>query len=162
PAVRHVVDLHDVEADRRLVGVDRERAVELLDAVREDVQEQEELGLAADDHVPLQCRPVRRACAHRKRPLTLSKNPSSVLYVRSCECDSNSASRRRCSSVRCRGTTTFTSTRWSPRPKPWSTGMPRPRNTTTCPGCVPAANSSSSSPPRVGIVNVSPSAACVI
>ena len=42
---------------------------------------------------------------------------------------SNSSSRRRCSSVRRRGTETLTSTRWSPRPKPCSTGMPLPRST---------------------------------
>ena len=30
---------------------------------------------------------------------------------------------------------TFTSTRWSPRPKPCSTGMPSPRSTRTSPGC---------------------------
>ena len=42
------------------------------------------------------------------------------------------------------GTTTFTSTRWSPRPKPWRTGIPRPFRTRISPGCVPASNASSS------------------
>ena len=49
PSLAHVVGLDDVEADRRLVGVDRERAVELLHAFREEVQEERELRLAADD-----------------------------------------------------------------------------------------------------------------
>ena len=41
---------------------------------------------------------------------------------------SNSSSASRCSSVRWRGTATFTTSRWSPRPKPWSTGIPLPRS----------------------------------
>ena len=49
PALGDVVDRDDVEAERRLVGVDGERAVELLDALREDVEQERELGLAADD-----------------------------------------------------------------------------------------------------------------
>ena len=69
PSLPHLVDLDDVEAERRLVGVDGEGAVELLDALREDVQEQRELGLAADDHVAVQ----------RKALFSFSKKPSSAL-----------------------------------------------------------------------------------
>src|SRR5436305_53848 len=92
PPLGHVVRLDDVEADRRLLGVDGERAVQLFDPFREDVQEQQELRLPADDHVPLQ--------AQRNALLSLSKRPSSALYVRSSACVSNSSSRRRCSSLR--------------------------------------------------------------
>ena len=73
---------------------------------------------------------------------------------------SNSSSSRRCSSVRRRGTVTFTSTRWSPRPKPWSTGMPLPFRTRTSPGCAPGSNSSSIGPSSVSTGTVAPSAAC--
>jgi hypothetical protein len=66
PALDHLVDLDDVEAERWLVRVDGERSVELLDALREDVQEQDELRLPADDDVALQ----------RKALLSLSKRPS--------------------------------------------------------------------------------------
>ena len=79
----------DVEAERRLVGVDGVRAVELLDALGEDVEQQRELRLAADDDVPVQ----------RNALLSLSKSPSALSYVRSSACSSNSRSRRRCSSV---------------------------------------------------------------
>ena len=90
PPVGDVVGLEDVEADRRLVGVDGERAVELLDALREEMEEQQELGLPADDDVALQ----------RKTLFSFSKSPSSGLYVRSSACVSNSERRRRCSSLR--------------------------------------------------------------
>src|SRR5207248_9978325 len=137
-----------------LVGVDGVALVQLLHPVREQVEQQRELALAAgEDDSPDQ---------RRKTPLSFSNRPSSARYGATCEWDSNSASRRRCSSVRWRGTTTLTRLRWSPRPKPCSTGMPRPRKTTICPGCVPGASSSSSSPSRVGMVTVSPRAACVI
>jgi hypothetical protein len=66
PALGHVVDRNDVEAERRLFGVDGVGAVELLDALREDVEQQRELGLAADDDVA----PQRNAL------LSLSKSPS--------------------------------------------------------------------------------------
>jgi hypothetical protein len=66
PAVGHVVHLDDVEAERRLVGVDRVGAVELLDALGEDVEQERELRLAADDDVA----PQRNAL------LSLSKIPS--------------------------------------------------------------------------------------
>jgi hypothetical protein len=66
PAVADVLDLDDVEPERWLVRVDGERSVELLDALREDVQEQDELRLPADDDVALQ----------RKALLSLSKRPS--------------------------------------------------------------------------------------
>src|SRR5215217_5205258 len=49
------------------------------------------------------------------------------------------SSRRRCSGVTWRGTRTSTSTRWSPRPRPWRTGIPRPGKTMTAPGWVPEA-----------------------
>jgi hypothetical protein len=69
PALGHVVDRHDVEAERRLVGVDAVRAVELLDAFREDVEQERELRLAADDDVTLQ----------RKALFSLPKSPPSAL-----------------------------------------------------------------------------------
>jgi hypothetical protein len=53
PALDHVVRFDDVEADRRLVRIDGIRAVELLDSLGKDVQEERELRLAADDDVPL-------------------------------------------------------------------------------------------------------------
>ena len=106
PTLADVVGLEDVEADRRLVGVDREGAVELLHALREEMEQEHELRLAADDDVPLQ----------RNALFSFSKKPSSDLYVCSSTCESNSARRRRWSSVSRRGTRTLTSTRWSPRP----------------------------------------------
>jgi hypothetical protein len=68
PALRHLVDGDDVEADRWLVGVDRVAAVDLLDALREDVEQERELGLASDDDVPSQ----------RNALLSLSKRPSDL------------------------------------------------------------------------------------
>jgi hypothetical protein len=68
PTVGHVVDLHHVEAERRLVRVDGVAAVELLDAFREDVEQQRELRFAADDDVALQ----------RNALLSLSKSPSDL------------------------------------------------------------------------------------
>jgi hypothetical protein len=62
------VHLDDVEADRRLVGVDGVAPVELLDALGEDVKKQRELGLAADDDVPSQ----------RNALFSLSKRPSDL------------------------------------------------------------------------------------
>jgi hypothetical protein len=41
PAVGDVLDLDDVEAERWLLRVDGERSVELLDALREDVEQQD-------------------------------------------------------------------------------------------------------------------------
>jgi hypothetical protein len=66
PAFGDVLDLDDVEADRRLVRVDGERSVELLDALREDVEQEDELRFSADDDVSLQ----------RNALLSLSKRPS--------------------------------------------------------------------------------------
>ena len=68
PALGDVVDRDDVEAERRFLGVDGVGAVELLDALREDVEQERELGLAADDDVPPQ----------RKALLSLSKSPPST------------------------------------------------------------------------------------
>ena len=68
PARGYIVDRDDVETERRLVGVDRVRPVELLDALGEDVEQECELGLAADDDVP----PQRNAL------LSLSKSPLST------------------------------------------------------------------------------------
>ena len=65
PALGHVVHLDDVEAERRLVRVDGVRAVELLDALGEDVEQERELRLSADDDVA----PQRNAL------LSLSKSP---------------------------------------------------------------------------------------
>jgi hypothetical protein len=66
PADGHVGNLDDVEPERGLVRIDGVRAVELLDALREDVEQQRKLGLAADDDVA----PQRNAL------LSLSKSPS--------------------------------------------------------------------------------------
>jgi hypothetical protein len=41
PALRDVLDLDDVEAERRLLRVDGKPAVELLDALREDVKQEQ-------------------------------------------------------------------------------------------------------------------------
>src|SRR5438105_405642 len=156
PAVGDVLHA-DVEAFAQralagIVGVDREAAVELLHALRKQLEQLRELELAPADDDP----PQRNAL------FSLSKKPSSSWrYVFSSACASNSESSRRCSSLRWRGTRTLTSTRWSPRPKPCSTGMPRPRSTRISPGCVPGSNSSSRSPSSVGIVTAVPSAACV-
>jgi hypothetical protein len=68
PPVGDVVDRDDVEAERRLLRVDRVGTVELLDALGKDVEQEHELGLAADDDVP----PQRNAL------LSLSKMPLSV------------------------------------------------------------------------------------
>ena len=70
PSVTDVFNLDDVEADRRLVGVDREGPVELLDTLREDVEQERELGLATDDDVALQ--------RQRNALLSLSKSPSDL------------------------------------------------------------------------------------
>jgi hypothetical protein len=75
PALGDVLDLDDVEAERRLVRIDGERAVELLDALGEDVEEERELRLAADDDVSLQ--------RQRNALFSLSKRPSDLSYVRS-------------------------------------------------------------------------------
>src|SRR6476661_537785 len=149
PALVHLVDRHDVEPERRLIGVDGVAALKLLDALGKDVEQ--ERGLSADDDVPPQ----------RKALLSLPNRPSGLPYVLSSACSSNSCSRRRCSSVSRRGTRTLTRTRWSPRPRPCRIGMPRPCRTAISPGCVPGANSTSSWPSRVGIERVAPSAACV-
>ncbi len=68
PPFLDVVDRDEVEAKRRLLGVDGIRAVELLDALREDVEQQRELGLAADDDEPLQWKAL----------LSLPKSPSDL------------------------------------------------------------------------------------
>ena len=68
PPFLDIVDRDDVEAERRLLGVDRVRAVQLLDALREDVEQQRELGLAADDDEPLQWKAL----------LSLPKSPSDL------------------------------------------------------------------------------------
>jgi hypothetical protein len=68
PPGRHIVGRDHVEPKERLVGIDGEGAVQLLDAVREDVQEEGELRLAADDDVSLQ----------RNALFSFSKKPSSL------------------------------------------------------------------------------------
>src|SRR5262249_17530686 len=73
PAGFDVVHRDDVEAERGLVGVDRVGAVELLDTFREDVEQERELRLAADDHVSPQWNAL----------LSLAKSPSGFPYVRS-------------------------------------------------------------------------------
>src|SRR5205823_10380868 len=121
------------------VGVRRQHelvaALRLLEAFRE---EGEHLG----------ARPLRSFAAdgdrdapqsaQRNALFSFSKNPSSARYVSSSVERPNSSSRRCCSSVSRRGTATLTSTRWSPRPNPCSTGIPPPRSTRISPGCVPS------------------------
>jgi hypothetical protein len=68
PALGHILCFDDVEAERRLVRVDGVGAVELLDSLREDVEQERQLGLAADDDVPSQ----------RNALLSLSKSPSGL------------------------------------------------------------------------------------
>jgi hypothetical protein len=68
PPFLDVGDRDKVEAQRRLLGVDGIRAVELLDALREDVDQKRELGLAADDNEPLQWKAL----------LSLPKSPSDL------------------------------------------------------------------------------------
>jgi hypothetical protein len=68
PPFLDVVDRDEVEAKRRLLGVDGVRAVELLHALREDVEQERELGLAADDDEPLQWKAL----------LSLPKSPSDL------------------------------------------------------------------------------------
>jgi hypothetical protein len=68
PALLDVLGLEQVEAERRIVGIDRVRAVQLLDALGKDVQQERELGLAADYDVPLQ----------RNALLSFSKIPSDL------------------------------------------------------------------------------------
>jgi hypothetical protein len=70
PARGDVVHLDHVEAEWRLLGIDGEGAVELLDALREDVEQERELGLPADDDVTLE--------AQRNALLSLSKRPSGL------------------------------------------------------------------------------------
>src|SRR3954470_12484592 len=98
----------------------------------------------------------------RNALFSLSRKPSLASYVSSPASRSKSSSSCLCSSLNRRGTVTFTSTRGLPRPKPCSTGKPRPRNTTISPGCVPGSKVSSVSPWSVGTLTVAPSAACVI
>jgi hypothetical protein len=73
-----------------LVGVDGEAVVDLLDALREDVEQLRELGLAAGDD----------DASQRNALFSFSKKPSSALYVRSSACASKSSSSRRCSSLK--------------------------------------------------------------
>jgi len=68
PPFLDVVDRDKVEAERRLLGVDGVRAVELLDALREDVEQERELGLATDDDKPFQWQAL----------LSLPKSPSDL------------------------------------------------------------------------------------
>src|SRR5262249_20304503 len=92
PPLRHVGRVDDVEAERRLLAVYRECAVELLDALRVDVQEERKLRLAAHNDVSLQCllppapakpaprpRELRQAYGHRNALFSFSKKPSSAL-----------------------------------------------------------------------------------
>jgi hypothetical protein len=68
PPFLDVVDRDDVEAERRLLGVDGVRAVELLDTLREDVEQERELRFATDyDEAP-----------QRNALLSLPKSPSDL------------------------------------------------------------------------------------
>src|SRR5262249_28950532 len=152
------LDVGDLRPARRLpVGIRRElelaAVLALLEAVRVPLE-------------PLGARPLRarerdadRHALQRNALFSLSKKPSCCAYVSSVESRSNSSSRRRCSCVTWCGITTLTRMRWSPRPKPWSTGIPRRESTRTSPGCVPGPSSSSNGPSSVSIVTVVPSAA---
>jgi hypothetical protein len=72
------------------VGIDGEAAVDLLDALWEEIEQLRELGLAAgDDDAP-----------QRNALFSLPRKPSSLLYVFSSVCVSNSSNRRRCSSLK--------------------------------------------------------------
>ena len=89
----------DVEAlaQRELagvVGVDGEAAVDLLDALREELEQLRELGLAAGDD----------DASQRNALFSFSKKPSSACTSSRPRASSNSSSRRRCSSLRWRGT----------------------------------------------------------
>src|SRR5205814_5193948 len=55
-----------VEAERWILGVDGVRAVELLDALGEDVEQQRELGLTADDDEAFKCS-ARQWSGHSRR-----------------------------------------------------------------------------------------------
>ena len=68
-----------------------------------------------------------RSSASRRTPRPRGRSPRwrSLRTAREARC---------CSSLSWRGTATFTSTRWSPRPKPWSTGIPLPFRTLHRPG----------------------------
>src|SRR5919198_2550439 len=136
--------------------LDAFRLFDLLEAVGEqlDHSRARELGSSGGDG--------HRDAPRRQRNalFSFSKKPSSTRYVSSVDIRSNSSRSRRCSSESWRGTRTFTSTRWSPRPNPCRTGRPFPRRTRTSPGCVPGGKVSSASPSRVGTVTVVPSAAC--
>jgi len=68
PPFLDIVDCDDVEAGRRLLGIDGVRAIELLDALREDVEQERELRLADDDDEPLQWKAL----------LSLPKSPSDL------------------------------------------------------------------------------------
>src|SRR5438105_5591478 len=145
------------------VGVRREldavRKVSLLEPLREELEHDgaRDLGAAGrDDRGDAPERPQRKAL------FSLSKNPSSSRYCSSSTVPSSRSRRLRCSSVSRRGTRTFTSTRWSPRPNPCSTGIPRLRSSRISPGCVPGSKRSSTSPSSVGTWRVAPSAAWVI
>src|SRR5262249_13548279 len=168
PPVLHVTAAHSGEerpqpllAGRVGVGGELDAAflVDLLEAFREQLEHGRARLLEAT-----RCDFDRDSAerAQRNALFSFSKNDSSWRYVCSSLRASNSSSRRRCSSFSRRGTETFTSTRWSPRPKPCSTGMPLPRSTLTSPGCVPGDSSSSSGPSRVSTVLVEPSAASTI
>jgi hypothetical protein len=70
PALGDVVDRQDVEADGRLLRVDSVGAVELLDTLREDMEQERELRLAADDDVAIE--------RQRKALFSLSNSPSDL------------------------------------------------------------------------------------
>src|SRR5581483_3907636 len=138
------------------------RGVELLETLGEELEHPGAGLLGAPGRNRHRHAPERTRGRHRNALFSRWKKPSPAAYVSSLAWAANSSSSRRCSSVRRRGTVTLTRIRWSPRPEPCSTGMPRPASTSTSPGCVPGSNSSSRSPSSVGTVTRAPSAASVI
>jgi hypothetical protein len=97
---------------QRGVAVCRELVACLLESLGRQLDE------ARAQLLELLTRDADRRADQRKALFSLSKNPSCGVYVSASLNRSNSASSLRCSSVSRRGTVTFTSTRWSPRPNP--------------------------------------------
>jgi hypothetical protein len=109
PAGRDIGDVRLAEIGGNVVDVSSELdlAADLafLEAAGETREPRRPCLLRARNRDP------NRDSLQRNALFSFWKNPSSALYVSSVERRSNSSSRRRCSSVSRRGTTTLTSTR---------------------------------------------------
>ncbi len=107
PAVRDLLDGHALH--RRPIGIPRKPhavgAVLLLEPLRKPFQHLKERGVRPVRLHPQRVAPHRNAA--RKRP----KKPLSLAYVVSSTVVSNCCRSERCSSLRRRGTSTFTTTR---------------------------------------------------